>query len=391
LPDAFVIMQIGNPLLEGIYENAIAPAIRASGLNVKRVDKHNKGGLLKSEIIKFIKESEIVVADLTNERPNCYLEVGYAMGWCHGQNLQSKLILTCREDHNPDSPNRRANGPRVHFDLSGYDICYWFPERLESFRADIEKRIRKRRASLASDSPTPRIGLAKDWTAQHRLMAVRRLHEFGKRGFVDSEVVPAQNQGRWSLDELHTASVPIASGPLAGGTTDEKRLVNGIVIENVGEQKEWYAYWAFHRNGRFYALASLPEEIRSTDGALSARRRVIQVAWLLICCQWFYRGLELPLDSVLDITVQHGGLQGRILKASRYRAGTIYGPSAEGTIRSLAKGRSLADIVNRPEITLKELVEPLFEIFGFPMPEDAYLKSLIGAGFTGGIQLWSPD
>jgi len=70
---AFVILQIGDAQLDLVYERAIAPALRACGLAPKRVDRHNAGGLLHSEIIAFIEESDLIVADLTNECPNCYL------------------------------------------------------------------------------------------------------------------------------------------------------------------------------------------------------------------------------------------------------------------------------------------------------------------------------
>src|SRR4030066_2357518 len=115
---AFVIMQIGNPELDNVCEKVIVPALKANNLDPKRVDKHNKGGLLKREITAFIKTSDIIVADLTNERPNCYLEVGYAMGLDKFRNL----ILTAREDHNQDNTNYEKGGPKIHFDLSGYDI-----------------------------------------------------------------------------------------------------------------------------------------------------------------------------------------------------------------------------------------------------------------------------
>ena len=48
-----------------------------------------------------------VIADLTNERPNVYYEIGYAKG------LNKKLILTSKKD----SP--------VHFDLHGYNRVEW--------------------------------------------------------------------------------------------------------------------------------------------------------------------------------------------------------------------------------------------------------------------------
>ena len=137
---AFVIMQIGSPHLDCVYQLAIVPAIRACGLEPRRIDRPNRAGLLHSEIVEFIEGSRILVADLTNERPNCYLEVGYALGARRSANL----VLTAREDHQPESPHYRSDGPRVDFDLSGHDILFWDPGRLDQFRAELAKRIRRR-------------------------------------------------------------------------------------------------------------------------------------------------------------------------------------------------------------------------------------------------------
>lgn len=141
---AFVIMQIGNAELDELFDRAIVPALRACGFVAKRVDRHTRGGLLHSEIISFLEESEIIVADLTNERPNCYLEVGYALG----AGRFTSVILTAREDHNADSPNHRVGGPKIHFDLVGYDILFWHPGRLREFTAELTKRIRRRQLLL---------------------------------------------------------------------------------------------------------------------------------------------------------------------------------------------------------------------------------------------------
>jgi hypothetical protein len=141
----FVIMQIGNPELDALYERAVAPALEACGYEPRRVDRHNRGGLLVSEIIAFIDEAEVLVADLTNERPNCYLEVGYAIGVSKVTNL----ILTARGDHDPHAALRPPGAPRVHFDLAGFEILFWEPSRLDEFRRELEKRIQRRREMLA--------------------------------------------------------------------------------------------------------------------------------------------------------------------------------------------------------------------------------------------------
>ncbi len=140
----FVIMQIGSKELDGVYESAIAPALSACDVEPRRVDRHNRGGLLVSEIIAFIEEADVVVADLTHERPNCYLEVGYVLG----AGKLTNLVLTARADHDSESPAHRPGGPRVHFDLAGFDILFWKGERLEEFRRELEKRIRRRQEML---------------------------------------------------------------------------------------------------------------------------------------------------------------------------------------------------------------------------------------------------
>src|SRR3972149_8278012 len=144
MPPAFIIMQIGNSELETVCREVFVPALIACGFDPKRVDKHNEGRLLKSEIVEFIETSDIIIADLTNERPNCYLEVGYAMGLDKFRNL----IMTSREDHNQDSPNYKKGGPKIHFDLKGYDILFWEEDNLDEFKNELEKRIKRRLSPL---------------------------------------------------------------------------------------------------------------------------------------------------------------------------------------------------------------------------------------------------
>src|SRR5215212_7222692 len=150
MAEGFVIMQIGNDALDRMCDEVIFPALHATELEPRRVDRHNEGDLLKSEIVAFIERAEVIVADLTNERPNVYLEVGYTMGL----GKKTNLILTARADHFPGHPEYQQVGKRIHFDLQGYDILRWDPNDLEGFRAELEKRIRRRRAILAPPAIT---------------------------------------------------------------------------------------------------------------------------------------------------------------------------------------------------------------------------------------------
>lgn len=181
MADAFIIIQIGNPELDRVCIECIVPAMEASGLSAKRIDKHNQGGLLKSEIIRFIESAEIIVADLTNERPNCYLEIGYTMGIDKFRNL----ILTAREDHNPDSPNYKKGGPKVHFDLAGYDILFWRTDQLDQFRTELEKRIRRRLAVVEPASGPASSPWDQEWIHGHYLHASQKLVAMGFSGAME--------------------------------------------------------------------------------------------------------------------------------------------------------------------------------------------------------------
>lgn len=74
---------------------------------VLRVDDIEDRGATTAQIIESIAESEIVLADLTGARPDCYYETGvaYATG--------RELTLTIRE------------GEEIHFDLSVNRFIVW--------------------------------------------------------------------------------------------------------------------------------------------------------------------------------------------------------------------------------------------------------------------------
>lgn len=138
--DCFVIMPIGNPETEPVWEKAYFPIINGVSLKPKRVDIHDDGTFLPMQIIQYISGSQIIIADLTLARPNCYLEVGYAMGL----NKYNNLILCCREDHNPDSPIFSKNQHKVHFDLQSFGILWWGNNNLDAFKVNLKQKIERR-------------------------------------------------------------------------------------------------------------------------------------------------------------------------------------------------------------------------------------------------------
>ena len=382
-------MQIGNSELDRVCVEAIVPAVQANGLDGKRVDKHNQGGLLKSEIIEFIQRAEVIVADLTNERPNCYLEVGYAMGIDRFRNL----ILTAREDHNPDSPNYVRGGPKIHFDLIGYDILFWHPDRLGEFRLELEKRIKRRMVVLAPTVGTSATVWDEEWLQSHRQVARPELEATGKRGFMEIRLAldqPKPSKTQLELDEAaKTSTISTFGWPIAAYlNTDEFRphpRADGIVAVIRPEVGGTYDYWTIRRNGDLYLLKTIFEDDRDNPSKLFFNTRIVRVTEVLLYCARLYTRLEIDPAHVVHIAIRHGGLRGRILGTSSpnrfMHPGT---PTEEDEIETEIHS-SLDGLQTNLVGLVKEIVASLLVVFDFFQLDDAIYEEIVNAYVEGRV------
>ena len=86
---AFVAMPFTEEF-EDVWEFGIYAPIRRCGYTCEKVDASAFAGDIVGRIQEGIRDATFVVADLTLERPNVYLEVGYAWG------LRKPVILLAR-------------------------------------------------------------------------------------------------------------------------------------------------------------------------------------------------------------------------------------------------------------------------------------------------------
>lgn len=114
----FVIMSFNsnNKNLVDIYA-AIKRAVTTFGFECQRVDEIEENRRITDTIISAIQRSGLIVADLTESRPNCYYELGYA----HALNKQ--VIQTCE------------HGTPLHFDISTY------PTIVFETKTELEERL----------------------------------------------------------------------------------------------------------------------------------------------------------------------------------------------------------------------------------------------------------
>jgi hypothetical protein len=364
MEQAFIIMQIGNPELDRVCAEAIVPALKACGFDPKRVDKHNEGGLLKSEIIRFIEGSEIIVADLTNERPNCYLEVGYAMGVDKFRNL----ILTARDDHNQDSPKYQPGSAKVHFDLIGYDVLFWNATNLLAFRGELEKRVKRRLSIVGRPGGVAASAWDKDWLDRHKLASRAGLSKVGLTGLVEirhalsppkptgapSELLQAAEKA-----QIHTFGWPIA---VVLHTDQRPRPVSDGILAEIPAPGS-YDYWSLRRNGDFFLLTSLFEDTHR-PGCIFYDTRIIRVTEALLHCARLYMQLGVPTTSVVHFATHHAGLKDRVLSKSGPGGVLIPRRSIEDEIETEIQF-TLAEMESDLPQLVQKLISPLLELFDF--------------------------
>ena len=122
----FVIMKFEDEYLDSAYKGVIRPLGEEFGYRVIRIDDIEDSGIITAQILESIAESEIVLADLSGARPNCYYETGvaYATG--------RELILTVKGKE------------KVHFDLSVHRFIRWKTE------SGLRKKLRRRLKAIQS-------------------------------------------------------------------------------------------------------------------------------------------------------------------------------------------------------------------------------------------------
>lgn len=308
---AFIIMSIGNSDLDKMCEKVIIPSLVKCGFkkeNCIRIDKHNEGGLLKSEIIKHISDADIIIADLTNERPNCYLEVGFAMGIDKFKNL----ILMAREDHNPDSPNYQKGGPKIHFDLIGYDILFWEQNNFNYAIEELVKRL-DRRLQLLSANQIKENSWDRDWIDSNRKKGLTIISSVTQQNYLeilfsldDKDI----NADHHKLKEAAIrAQIPITRFPIGMVSNPQPRR-RGIV--DSAKISGWVNFWALRFDGDYYLIESfsIPDEIRIN--AIHMGLRIDRIIAALKFCERLYGNLGINHGSV-NVSVTHKGLKGKLL------------------------------------------------------------------------------
>jgi hypothetical protein len=128
----FVAMSF-DPSRTLVYEEAISPAIHASGYAPLRIDRFEHVNRIDDEIIGQIRRSRFTVADFTGQRAGVYFEAGLTLG------LGRNVVWMCE----------KSELSKVHFDTRQYNFIDY-----ES-ASDVKMRLFHRILAIEGEGPNP--------------------------------------------------------------------------------------------------------------------------------------------------------------------------------------------------------------------------------------------
>ena len=118
----FVIMSFSaNPVLSDFYEKAIKTVAENLGYRCERIDEQQFNGRITERIFHNLRTARLVIADITEARPNCYYELGIAHA------LRKEVI------------HLAYAGKDIHFDVKDWNFIIY--SRIDELASALRERI----------------------------------------------------------------------------------------------------------------------------------------------------------------------------------------------------------------------------------------------------------
>lgn len=105
---AFVVSQFGGNY-DTLYADVIKPICDETGFEAIRVDEMATNSIILDDIIESIKNSAVIIADISPDNPNVFYEIGYAHA------ISKPTVLLCEKSCRSKLP----------FDLSGFRTIFY--------------------------------------------------------------------------------------------------------------------------------------------------------------------------------------------------------------------------------------------------------------------------
>jgi nucleoside 2-deoxyribosyltransferase len=157
----FIIQPFDGGPFDKRYEDILAPAVSAAGLEPYRVDRDPRVSIPIEEIEAGIKSSDVCLAEITTDNPNVWFELGFAIA------SQKEVVLVCSNDRKSKFPFDVQHRSIISYET---DSPRDFQELAKTITARLKAILTKeeRLARVVTMSPIAEIqGLA-----QHEMVAL---------------------------------------------------------------------------------------------------------------------------------------------------------------------------------------------------------------------------
>lgn len=253
-----------------------------------------------------------------------------------------------------------------------------------------EKKISKKEAKVLPGISIELSGEVDEWFKSNRDTAVVGLKKSNINAYMEVtakvlnpqlniEISQLRDNSRDS--EIHTFGWPIAVSLDNCEGYKPVANINGIHTEisiKQGDSGTSYDYWAIHKNGAFYLLKSLFEDLRNPSH-IFFDTRIVRITETFMYLRNLYSKFHLDINANLEITIKHSGLKDRVLSPAsshrmlfrEYKTNTNEIPiTILTTLKDMNKDIIVVDLV-------ENITKPLFEQFEFFKLERKILEEIV--------------
>ena len=124
---AFVVMQFGQPY-DSLYSDVIKPVSEAAGLDVQRANEEYRPGIVLQDIVRRIREADVIIADITPPNPNVFYELGFS----HAMDKPTILLA--------------QRGAQLPFDIGGFR-CIFYDNSIGG-KSDVETTLKQHLSNI---------------------------------------------------------------------------------------------------------------------------------------------------------------------------------------------------------------------------------------------------
>ncbi len=244
----FVIQPFDKGVFDKRYDDVIAPAIQAAGLEPYRVDKDPKVESPIEDIENGIRQARVCLAEITTNNPNVWYELGYALA-C-GKNV----ILICAEDREGRFP----------FDVQHRTILMYKTESSSDFnqiKGQISERIKallEKEDSIKELSDSSPLAET-EGLSEHEIVALASVM---KNQISPADTVYSQN----IKNDMNSAGYTAIAASLAIRSLVRKKLISIISMTDM--------------NGDYYSTYDITPEgeswLQKNISKLAIKRRIAE-------------------------------------------------------------------------------------------------------------------